>query len=95
MSPAESQLTLTEASITRLVADGWTNQEIAASLAIRPKTVQGHLASAYHKLGIRSRTELALLLASSPATRPPTDVTKDAHAGASPRRAAREDVDFQ
>lgn len=73
MSPDGSRLTLTEASIARLVAEGRTNEEVAASLATRPTVVQGHLARVYRKLGVRSRSELALLLGTAPvarATRP-------------------------
>jgi class 3 adenylate cyclase len=35
------------------------NREIAQSLFMTPKTVEVHLSSAYRKLGIGSRTQLA------------------------------------
>ncbi len=56
-------LTATEARVVGLVAEGRTDQEIADALALRPGTVQGHLAQALEKLGVRSRTELAVMLA--------------------------------
>ena len=42
-----------------LAADGRTNREIAQELFVTPKTVEVHLSSAYRKLGIASRRELA------------------------------------
>jgi DNA-binding CsgD family transcriptional regulator len=62
MSEAESRLTLSEASVARLVAEGRTNEEVAASLSMDPGVVQGHLSRVYRKLGVSSRTELGLLL---------------------------------
>jgi DNA-binding CsgD family transcriptional regulator len=61
----EPGLTLTEAGVARLVAEGRTNTEVAALLAIRPTAVQDHLACVCRKLGVGSRTELVLLLATS------------------------------
>jgi DNA-binding NarL/FixJ family response regulator len=43
-----------------LVANGATNREAAASLFVTSKTIEFHLGRIYRKLGIRSRTELAL-----------------------------------
>jgi DNA-binding NarL/FixJ family response regulator len=47
-----------EQRISRLVADGKPNKEIAATVYLSPKTVEAHLSSIYRKLGLRSRTEL-------------------------------------
>ena len=43
----------------RQAADGRTNREVAEALFVTEKTVERHLASAYQKLGIRSRFQLA------------------------------------
>ena len=42
-----------------LVAEGRTNQEVAAALFLAERTVASHLTRVYAKLGVRSRTELA------------------------------------
>jgi DNA-binding NarL/FixJ family response regulator len=44
-----------------LVADGATNDEIAARLGISVKTVESHLRRLFARYGLLSRTELALL----------------------------------
>lgn len=58
-----SLLTTHEQQVVRLVQRGATNREAAAELFVSPKTVEYHLSNAYGKLGLRSRTELVLLLA--------------------------------
>jgi len=56
-----SELTAQQLQISRLVAGGATNREIAARLLISPRTVDGHLRNIFNRLGIRSRVELARL----------------------------------
>ena len=52
------QLSGRERQIAQLAAAGRSNREIARQLYIAQKTVEKHLASAFQKLGISSRTEL-------------------------------------
>jgi DNA-binding NarL/FixJ family response regulator len=48
--------------VAELAAGGMTNREVAAALVLSEHTVESHLSSAYRKLGVRSRTELAAKL---------------------------------
>lgn len=57
--PAGDELTASERCVAELAAGGRSTKEIAAELVVSPKTVEGHLSSAYAKLGVRSRVELA------------------------------------
>ncbi len=50
-------LTERELTVLRLAARGLTNRQIGRELSISHRTVQGHLASIYDKLGVNSRTE--------------------------------------
>lgn len=50
-------LTSRELEVLRLAARGLTNQAIGLALGISHRTVQGHLANVYGKLGVSSRTE--------------------------------------
>jgi DNA-binding CsgD family transcriptional regulator len=52
-------LTPTERSVVKLVAEGLTNPQIGDRLFIGGGTVKTHLAHAFAKLGIRSRSQLA------------------------------------
>jgi len=57
-------LTPAEERVAVLVAEGKTNREVAAALFLSDRTVEGHLAHIFGKLGIRHRTEVARALAS-------------------------------
>ncbi|MGZ4400993.1 MAG: helix-turn-helix domain-containing protein [Gaiellaceae bacterium] len=56
-------LSLAERRVAELVARGLTNEEVAAELSLRPKTVEWTLTNVYRKLHLRSRTELAVTIA--------------------------------
>ena len=60
--PSIGELTDAERRVARLAAGGARNQEIARDLYLSVRTVEGHLSNVYAKLGIRSRTELAVYL---------------------------------
>jgi DNA-binding CsgD family transcriptional regulator len=51
-------LTPAERRVVALAVAGCTNSRIAEKLYVAEKTVEGHLARAYRKLGIRSRKDL-------------------------------------
>jgi DNA-binding NarL/FixJ family response regulator len=57
------ELTAQEVRVAHAVARGATNKQVAAELFLSPKTIEFHLARVYRKLGIHSRTELAMLVA--------------------------------
>jgi DNA-binding CsgD family transcriptional regulator len=52
-------LTPRERDVASLAVRGLTSREIGARLGIGHRTVETHLGSAYAKLGLRSRVELA------------------------------------
>jgi predicted ATPase/DNA-binding CsgD family transcriptional regulator len=52
-------LTRREREIAELVADGMSNRAIAERLFIAERTVDGHIAHAFNKLGFTSRAQLA------------------------------------
>ncbi|HLK12670.1 MAG TPA: response regulator transcription factor [Candidatus Binatia bacterium] len=58
-SPAD-RLTAREREIVRHVAVGLRNAEVAERLGISEVTVKAHLNSAFHKIGVRDRVELAV-----------------------------------
>ena len=55
-------LTTAELTVSRLVAEGLTNREVAERLFVSPHTVSSHLRHAFSKLCITSRVELARLV---------------------------------
>ncbi len=54
-------LTERELEVLRLAAQGETNRAIGHKLGISDRTVQGHLANVFGKLGVSTRTEAVLL----------------------------------
>ena len=64
--PASSkldELTPRQRRIALAVSAGQSNREIAAALFLSPKTVEMHLTEVFRRLGVRSRAELAALVA--------------------------------
>ena len=56
-----ARLSPAEASVVRLVAEGFSNKQIAAQLVVSLKTVEYHLSNLYRRLGVTSRVKLAQL----------------------------------
>jgi DNA-binding CsgD family transcriptional regulator len=54
------QLSPREDQVARLVAQGLTNRQVAEQLFLSPRTVDRHLSGAMRKLGVTSRTALAI-----------------------------------
>ncbi|WP_344820493.1 helix-turn-helix transcriptional regulator [Actinoplanes cyaneus] len=59
----DAVLTAQQQRIATLVAEGATNREVAQELHLSPRTVDHHLRNVFARLGVRSRTEMAHLLA--------------------------------
>jgi DNA-binding CsgD family transcriptional regulator len=55
-----------EAQVARMAGDGLSNPEIAIRLFVSPRTIQYHLRDVFTKLGIRSRSQLEIVLPSDP-----------------------------
>jgi DNA-binding CsgD family transcriptional regulator len=61
-----ASLTESERGVADLVACGMTNRQAGERLFLSPHTVDAHLRHIFNKLGIRSRVELARLVAEQP-----------------------------
>jgi DNA-binding CsgD family transcriptional regulator len=61
-------LTRQERQVAALVGRGATNREAAEQLFLSPRTIDFHLRNIYKKLGVRSRTELAVHIAAQDST---------------------------
>ena len=64
-SRGRDALTPSELRVAELAAAGRTNRQIAQALFVTQRTVENHLTSAYAKLGITARPELAAALTGS------------------------------
>ena len=60
-APLPATLTAREVQILRLIAAGWTNQEIAAHLFISPLTCKSHVSRILSKMAARDRIQLVVL----------------------------------
>ncbi len=57
-APASSELTPREREVLQLIAEGYTNKQIAEILSLSVKTVQTHRASLMQKLNLHDRSDL-------------------------------------
>ena len=57
-------LSATEREVVHLALSGLSNAQIGKRRRTSPRTIANQLAAAYRKLGVRSRAELAALIAS-------------------------------
>jgi DNA-binding NarL/FixJ family response regulator len=55
--PAANRLTERETDVLRLLARGWSNQQIAQSLGLTERTVRFHLTNVYDKIEVTGRGE--------------------------------------
>jgi len=60
---ATMRLTAREREVLRLVGDGYSNKEIAKTLAITERTVKYHVASIFNKLGADNRAQAVAVAA--------------------------------
>jgi DNA-binding CsgD family transcriptional regulator len=59
----KSPLTRRQHDVARLAASGLSNREIAEQLGVGIRTIESHLETAYRRVGVASRAELAAVLA--------------------------------
>jgi len=59
-TPSVAALTPRELDVVALVGEGRANKEIARQLGIGERTARTHVSNVLHKLGLTSRTQLAL-----------------------------------
>ena len=55
--PVDAGLTRREVEILQLVAEGYSNAQLAKMLWVTEQTVKFHLSNIYRKLGVANRTE--------------------------------------
>lgn len=69
--PLLSQLTPKEREVARLVSAGANNKSIAQHLRVSDVTIKTHLSAIFRKLGVSSRTQMAVLLSEHFHSAPP------------------------
>jgi DNA-binding NarL/FixJ family response regulator len=79
------KLSRRELDVTRCVAEGLTNREIAARLGLTEHTVKNYLFRIFDKVGVSSRVELVLFALAAPAVSP--DPPAPANTQKPPRRS--------
>src|SRR5438477_5219291 len=70
LAPTEMVLSRREREVAELVAQGLTNRAIAERLFLSERTIEGHVEHAFNKLGLNSRTQLAMWASASGAPGP-------------------------
>ena len=80
-----------EREVLSLVASGMTNRQIAARLWLAESTVKSHVASAFSKLGVRSRKDAAAIVLDPEGGLMPTSLAPDlpSRSGAEDGRSTR------
>lgn len=63
--PAMAKLSPRQLELARLVAAGYTNNEIAQKLGLAHQTVKNHIRSVFFKLSAHNRVQVALKLSQS------------------------------
>lgn len=53
-------LTLREAEVVELVAEGWSNRQIANSLEVKERTIEFHITNILQKLNLNNRVAVAI-----------------------------------
>lgn len=69
-----AELSEREVQILRLLAQGYTNLEIAAKLSLSEKTVRNRLSEIFHKLHLNNRTQAALYAIREGLAEPPEEL---------------------
>ena len=63
-------LTSRELEIAELVAQGMTNRQVAERLGVAERTAEGHVERIRRKLGVRTRTQIAIAVLKGQGVRP-------------------------